>query len=181
MASAYLSGERIDWEAYYRPYVKALRKVPLPTYRFETQRYWMETQASSSSLSYELRYVEERRFSMGASVLPIALLASEWDYEAIKSRLPLESTYYQFSASLEGLSDWLLAQAGREVVWLIDAPAEVTESLSFYEGLFQGLQALSAARVEVTLVTRLGQSVLGDEAINPYAASLVGLVCKGLA
>ena len=39
----FLEGKRCDWAAYYKPYLGALRKVGLPTYCFDTQRYWIES------------------------------------------------------------------------------------------------------------------------------------------
>lgn len=38
----YLLGKQIDWSNYYKPYLKALRKVNSPTYCFDTQQYWVD-------------------------------------------------------------------------------------------------------------------------------------------
>ena len=46
LMTAYLSGKRIDWEAYYKPYEQFLHKIDLPSYCFDTQYYWLEHRAS---------------------------------------------------------------------------------------------------------------------------------------
>ena len=48
LSTQYLLGKRIDWQNYYKPYFKALRKVSLPTYCFDRQRYWIEVQAGDA-------------------------------------------------------------------------------------------------------------------------------------
>lgn len=46
LAAEYLAGKRIDWNGYYQPYLNALRKVNLPTYCFDRQRYWLDIKKS---------------------------------------------------------------------------------------------------------------------------------------
>ena len=58
LAKAYAAGCAIDWSFYYKPYRKALRKVSLPTYAFDRQRYWMEVKPVSQSLGYGPRMHE---------------------------------------------------------------------------------------------------------------------------
>ena len=55
---AYLEGKNIDWLGYYTPYVSALRKVSLPTYCFDKQRYWIDYKDSTqSSIFYEVEWM----------------------------------------------------------------------------------------------------------------------------
>ncbi len=54
LESAYLQGKQIDWARYYMPYVKALRKVALPTYQFDKLRYWLEIKPTQAEFSEEL-------------------------------------------------------------------------------------------------------------------------------
>ena len=44
---AYLSGKKIDWLGYYKPYSSALCKVNLPTYTFDRQHYWLESKRTN--------------------------------------------------------------------------------------------------------------------------------------
>ena len=48
----YLAGETIDWAAYYVSKNKAYRKVMLPTYAFQRQRYWLPQPAHVVSASF---------------------------------------------------------------------------------------------------------------------------------
>lgn len=49
LVNKYLSGHTINWEEYYKPYVKALRKISLPTYCFDTQQYWVSENKTSTN------------------------------------------------------------------------------------------------------------------------------------
>ena len=43
----YVSGAEMDWAGFDKPYAR--RRVPLPTYPFDRQRYWIEEKVRSSS------------------------------------------------------------------------------------------------------------------------------------
>ena len=69
LVAEYLTGKRIDWEQYYKPYIKVLRKVTLPTYAFDTQRYWIETtkireeEQLADDCYYEIVWQKEARLN----------------------------------------------------------------------------------------------------------------------
>ncbi|MEU8709901.1 thioester reductase domain-containing protein [Streptomyces sp. NPDC048565] len=46
IADLHLAGVDVDWEAFYAP--SGARRVPLPTYAFQHQRYWVEASAPAS-------------------------------------------------------------------------------------------------------------------------------------
>jgi acyl transferase domain-containing protein len=48
LGNLWLAGIEIDWKSYHRG--EARRRVPLPTYPFERQRYWIEAPADSDAL-----------------------------------------------------------------------------------------------------------------------------------
>ncbi|MFB7091607.1 thioester reductase domain-containing protein, partial [Streptomyces sp. NPDC056296] len=45
LADLHLTGVSVDWEAFYAP--SGARRVPLPTYAFQHQRYWVEASAGA--------------------------------------------------------------------------------------------------------------------------------------
>ena len=74
--SEYLSGKFIDWETYYKPYHNALRKVSLPTYCFDTQKYWLDIKKTKVIANREVvheRYLENYELY----TLPLALKVNQ--------------------------------------------------------------------------------------------------------
>ncbi|MDP3268523.1 MAG: SDR family NAD(P)-dependent oxidoreductase [Legionella sp.] len=72
---AYLSGKSIDFNAYYTPYARALRKISLPGYCFDRNRYWItiinEKQESSDFVSNPLIYIENyQKYHFGHEITP---------------------------------------------------------------------------------------------------------------
>jgi acyl transferase domain-containing protein/acyl-CoA synthetase (AMP-forming)/AMP-acid ligase II/surfactin synthase thioesterase subunit/nucleoside-diphosphate-sugar epimerase len=63
LVASYLQGNSINWDAYYKPYLKSLRKVVLPTYCFNRQRYWLDIKKTKS-----LPYGERVHELLGAKV-----------------------------------------------------------------------------------------------------------------
>jgi acyl transferase domain-containing protein len=52
LAELYACGAEVNWEGFDSPYVR--RKVVLPTYTFERQRYWIETKPKSEGVPLEV-------------------------------------------------------------------------------------------------------------------------------
>ena len=46
LGTLYVRGVEIDWSGFDRDYVSARRRVPLPTYPFQRQRYWFDQKAA---------------------------------------------------------------------------------------------------------------------------------------
>jgi myxalamid-type polyketide synthase MxaB len=56
LGGLYAEGAEVDWEGFDRPYAR--RRVPLPTYPFQRQRYWIETSpGSNTSVSHRRQLV----------------------------------------------------------------------------------------------------------------------------
>lgn len=54
LLNAYMLGNRIDWDAWFAPWVKVLRKANLPNYCFDRQRYWIKTEQKGRVLDKEI-------------------------------------------------------------------------------------------------------------------------------
>jgi acyl transferase domain-containing protein/surfactin synthase thioesterase subunit len=74
LGELYRRGYEVDWSGFNRPYSR--RRVSLPTYPFERRRFWIETEASSRSISSHCNGLVGKRLR---SVLP------ELQFESIYS------------------------------------------------------------------------------------------------
>jgi acyl transferase domain-containing protein/acyl carrier protein len=75
LAAAYVAGAAIDWTEVQRPH--GARRVPLPTYPFERQSYWVETAAPGASVAHALSPQAAPSAALRGRRLPHALPSFE--------------------------------------------------------------------------------------------------------
>jgi acyl transferase domain-containing protein len=78
LAQLWATGTEVDWAAFYAG--EKRRRVPLPVYPFERERYWIDAPASAGSMAVDLRrkpdaadwfYVPSWKRSVGETVEPL--------------------------------------------------------------------------------------------------------------
>jgi acyl-CoA synthetase (AMP-forming)/AMP-acid ligase II/3-oxoacyl-(acyl-carrier-protein) synthase/acyl carrier protein len=96
MKEAFLAGKSIDWSAYYEPYKMALHRVPLPSYPFTTQRYWVNNTKELNQNLGAAQFVMEKIATY--SEIELEKLCSE---AKLRSEVGLDSiSWAELSASL---------------------------------------------------------------------------------
>lgn len=90
----WLAGVKIDWARFHAP--ERRRRVPLPAYPFERQRYWIE--ADDPSADYQAL----------PEASPVAPGVSDWFYVPIWKQAPLTDTLAGRTAATEEKMCWLM-------------------------------------------------------------------------
>jgi len=120
MGSLWLNGVSIDWEAFYTNEYR--RRIPLPTYPFERQRYWVDPAPAAVQTTEAVPVVVAPQFTaVGAAV----------------ERADAAATESRKNRTLEKLLDILVAVSGRE-------RTEISTTATFLE---QGFDSLALAQV----------------------------------
>jgi epothilone polyketide synthase D len=81
LSALYVEGQPIDWQAFDRPYGR--KRVPLPTYPFQRQRYWIDrpadVRASHESLTRAAGEAERQAATVPID-LALATYEAKWQY-----------------------------------------------------------------------------------------------------
>jgi len=148
LGSLWQNGVSIDWGAFYAH--EDRRRIPLPTYPFERQRYWVDpapvgaTAASyplqASSLSSESAAVEQQ----AAAPIPSLVVGQAGSAETRKNRLAAR------------LVEILVPVSGRE-------RSQISTSATFLE---QGFDSLSLTQVALAIRKEFGVKVTFSQLMN---------------
>ncbi|MBW4454226.1 MAG: acyltransferase domain-containing protein [Nostoc indistinguendum CM1-VF10] len=174
LAELYLLGVQIDWSGFYQNH--SYRPLPLPTYAFQKQRYWVETlknitptHASSEELETLLKQTAEllpkilQAFNQQPTTTSLEQLFSEvkpsskpqqpWLLQSLQNTLPQERL------------NFLIAQLQNEVASVLHLDAsELPEPT---QGFFDmGMDSLLAVELKNRLEMSLGHSVSATLAFN---------------
>jgi len=79
LGGLYVRGVEVDWAGFDRPYTR--RRVSLPTYPFERQRYWIEASAADPEKQWEyIRESASRQAGHGRLDLNVAQYPERWTW-----------------------------------------------------------------------------------------------------
>jgi acyl transferase domain-containing protein/acyl carrier protein len=106
LAKLWVSGVAIDGEAYYAG--EQRRRIPLPTYAFDRQRYWIEAEIPGASLASRLLTQAEKSPLADAFYLPLWKPAGAAD-GALKAPTLTAGSCWLVFADADGIGDALAA------------------------------------------------------------------------
>ncbi len=104
----YVHGVEVDWAGFDAPYQR--RRVPLPTYPFERQRYWMETDGGARTPQ------SQHHAQTGPTAAPVAAEApADWFYRPVWQLKPLRAGSQPVAGApdIAALQPVLIARASR--------------------------------------------------------------------
>ncbi|NLU76570.1 SDR family NAD(P)-dependent oxidoreductase [Streptomyces sp. HNM0575] len=170
LAQLVTRGVTLDWAELFH----GARRVDLPTYPFQHQRYWLEgtyqETAVSAASPMESRFWELVESSEVDALGP----ADDTERDALEAALPVLSSWRRRQEEAAGVGDWQY-RIGWEPVpehdavpygaWLVLCREETEEVSGCVE-------ALSAAGVEAELVVTGGESLAASVPERPYAGVL---------
>ena len=182
LLEGWVSGGQVDWHRFYGA-VKP-RGLSLPTYPFADERFWLPNMRAPSMAhapvtegSLLLTPTWERAdegAEVGASNQVLWLSA---DPSIIESGLHPSGIPFVAADTRTVLVERLqAARAWDQLVWLV--PSEEPDAAVMGYRLIQALLALGYAHqaLNLTVVTRQAQAIAADEPIDPYHASVLGLM-----
>ncbi len=176
----YLSGKKIDWDEYYKPYLSALCIVSLPTYCFDTQRYWIEVnKAIKPSTLYEVRWIEQEPGVHQALPSQGLVLVNDGLRTRIASKFNEISWDVKSETSWNKgeLEDWLAVHPDAPVLWVVDSgDLEMTGMTDYYANSFGIVKQLSRHSGRVIVLTCKAEVVMDEDDVDAYAAGVRGLL-----
>ena len=128
LAQAWVSGVPVDWSALY---TTGARRVRLPSYAFQRQRYWPELEAGAADLA-SLGLGEAQHPLLGAAVTP-----AEGEGLMLTGRISLQS------------HPWL---ADHAVMGNVVVPGAALLELALHAGAMTGCEAVSDLTLEAPLI-----------------------------
>jgi amino acid adenylation domain-containing protein len=184
VGKTWLSGIRPDWVSLHTE--RRPRRVPLPTYPFERQRYWVEPQQNFNGFTETARSLSKRKD------------VAEWFYVPSWKRTPLTSG----EATLQTKS-WLVVSEEKKLtknlIAQLEAKSQNVERVTLrnitrapdhivyvcaqteenYEELLRLVQTISrfvtTQPLQLSIITNTAYEVTGDETLNPHQALAIGL------
>ncbi len=169
VATLYVHGHKIDWEAFEAPYAPMRTRLSLPTYPFERQRYWF-TQTSSARDAHDrlpYRQDNENRIQQKPKENVISMNALQEEHEPNDAsrrerllsqlRVLLGSLLHIEPAEIAGDTSFL--EIGADFIVLIDAVRQIEQTFGLklsIRQLFAELSTLDA------LATHLDQVLPAD-------------------
>jgi len=153
LADLYVRGVAVDWAGFDRDYPR--RKVVLPTYPFQRQRYWLETESSADE--------EERQQETTEVVTTITNQSFREQLEAAPAALRRTL-----------LADYICAEMGQAIG--LDSPLEIEAHERFFDlGFLDSIMAVELTeRIESALECRFTSTLFFDyptiEAMVDYLA-----------
>lgn len=181
----WVAGTQVDWHRWYG--AEKPRRLSMPTYPFADERYWLPNIRSSSTAlapaveqSLLLTPIWERVDEhtdgpeVGTSNHVLWLSA---DPSSIHSAQRPSALFFAVADTSAMLVERLqVTRAWDHLVWLV--PPEEPEAAVMGFRLIQALLILGYAHqaLNLTVVTRQAQAIAPDEPIDPYHASVLGLM-----
>ncbi len=138
LGSLWQNGVEVDWDAFYANEIR--RRIPLPTYPFERQRYWVDPAATASVASV----AATAEIEAGATAVPDAPVEAATSKESRKTRIAAR------------LADLLVPVSGRE-------RSMIDNSATFLE---QGFDSLSLTQVAFAIKKEFGVKVTFGQLMN---------------
>ncbi|MFF1699870.1 type I polyketide synthase, partial [Streptomyces sp. NPDC058257] len=174
LAQAHVRGATVDWTPLYEP-ITSRRRVDLPTYPFERQRYWLESAQTAPAVAPGAPAVDEveERFWEAVEREDLALLSAELDAEgsgagaALGEILPVLSSWRRQRRETSTVERWLyreswkpltgLAPAAHSGTWWVVVPDGDSDEVSYpwTEAAVAGLEE-RGAKVSRIAVARDG-------------------------
>ncbi|MFH8485213.1 type I polyketide synthase [Streptomyces longisporoflavus] len=148
LARAYVRGASVDWTPFYAP-VENRRRVALPTYPFEHQRYWLESVQTAPAAALGEPAVDEveGRFWEAVEREDLALLSAELDADgsgagaALGEILPVLSSWRRQRRETTTVERWFyreswkpltgLTAAAYSGTWWVVVPEGISDAVSY--------------------------------------------------
>jgi len=171
----WIAGVDVDWKAGWAD--ESRRRVPLPTYPFERKRYWVDFRNDTGST---ITAPPEKKKDV-----------ADWFYTDSWTRRELPPASDESRAESWLILDDTLGIASRLAQRLraaVTEPIPQSRIVSFHglgaseaewTALLQRIEGMDGG--ELVLVTRGMHEVIGGEALDPYNAAFVDLVCRAAA
>jgi acyl transferase domain-containing protein len=159
-------GHALDWDAYFRPF--APRRVALPTYAFQRERFWLETTEESTPMvtsAHEGTFWEAVDGGDLEALAGTLQVCDEEHRAALATLLPTLSTWRRHGRENRTIDSWRY-----RVVWQV-VPALGAVSREELRGAW--LLVTSASGTDDALVAELAQA-LRDRGGSVTLARLVG-------
>ncbi|HEV2620416.1 MAG TPA: SDR family NAD(P)-dependent oxidoreductase [Acidobacteriaceae bacterium] len=106
LAKLWVSGVALDGDAYYAG--EHRRRIPLPTYAFDRQRYWIDAEIPEVSLASRMMTQAEKSPLADSFYMPSWKIAGSVD-GALKATAPAAGTCWLIFADMDGIGDALAA------------------------------------------------------------------------
>ncbi len=169
VGTLWTTGVEIDWAAFYEG--EDRRRVSLPTYPFERQRYWVEPQAAApvrhQTMGFYLPSWERSLRPRGDESAENTLIIT--DHSDLANALTAQLGTRAVTIELSELETAVIPQN-------IIAFVEGGNAVEIFADFLQLIQSLGDAPTTLTLVTRGLQDVTGRDPVVPERAVLIGLV-----
>ncbi|QDL68915.1 type I polyketide synthase [Streptomyces malaysiensis subsp. malaysiensis] len=173
LARLHVHGSVVDW----RPAFDGLeaRRVDLPTYPFQRQRYWIEKSADGTGVDAGIRDEVDAWFWQAVEREDLASLAKTLDFDdeaTLGAVLPALSAYRRSSRNQSTIDGWRYRVSWKPVAdvaggalsgtWLVVVPASRAED-ELVAGVVSGLERHGAGVVSLVVDERdLDAGVLGE-------------------
>ncbi|GFE67451.1 type I polyketide synthase [Chroococcus sp. FPU101] len=197
LGKLWLSGVEIDWTGFYTHQQR--QRIPLPTYPFERQRYWIENKPPEKPLlKTELTNYFYLPTWKRSKLLNLPNNQQTWllfsNDEAKASQLEPENQTVITVKSKEKFAQIsekaysINCQNSQEYDQLLQKLEKIPEAIVYscdndfgFDGLLYLVQAIHRQQIttpiQITVITRNLYDVTGTETINPTQATILGL-CK---
>lgn len=203
LGKLWLAGAPIDWAGFYQ--AETRHRIPLPTYPFARERYWLEAQPTRRSaplLTGKRSSVAEWFYmpTWKSSVIPapriapaVSLIFSDGTSLSAELSARLQAAGHIVSVVQAG-SHWdrldahtytidpQQAQDYAKVLTELDQPPDhivywATDKFDFYGLTFlaQALGHQNLTGLQLNIITHRAQQVAGDETVDPEQALVLGL------
>jgi acyl transferase domain-containing protein/acyl carrier protein len=192
LGSLYVQGAEVNWAGYDEPYAR--RRVPLPTYPFERQRYWVEARPQQTAPKIVAKSPEQtdgwfHRIGWHGSEIPETPLVSSHEHWLVLGA-PSDSISRAVAAAMTGAgrscqvaSEWKrdFVTNGSRPAGIVDLraiqdAAPIAESCARLSHLIRHLAEAGGPDQRLWVITR-GAQLAGCErgCISPWQVPLWGL------
>lgn len=177
-------GVEPDWKSFFAAQTR--RRIPLPTYPFERQRYWVDPVATSAPAVDPMAKKKDpkdwfylpswRQLPSGAAAPPAE--GTWWIVShgsPVGPRLETALVAAGRSAVLRTSVATFAEPLPRHLVWIAEPTESAFLDLADLLQAWAGAPGTAGRELSLTVVTRGGFEVVGTEAVVPEAALLSGL------
>jgi acyl transferase domain-containing protein/NADPH:quinone reductase-like Zn-dependent oxidoreductase/acyl carrier protein len=169
----YLQGYHIDWNYYYKPFVKNLSKIELLNYPFHRKSFWIDVDQNNKE---NCVYINNwRKFNpLNATYLSDSWHLITFNDNFDNSNLP-NSWHCSTFNDISGKSI-IKCIDQKNIVLLIDEKfTKNSKLLENYKQIHELILSLIPTVKKLCLITEYGQAVIDGDEVNPFASSLHGL------